>query len=1143
MQGYLPANSYVFNKYGYSPSIAMNTIFVVLFAISLIAHTGQLVVARRSWFMTVMPIGCLLEVIGYAFRLYSHSDVAARSPYIGQLATLVIAPTFFSAALYWSLGLIIALVGPTKTFVSAKWFKIIFVVADIVSLVIQAIGGGSAGSAGDDYEKLRTGSRIMLAGIAFQLAVMVLFVFYGFYWSFRSRREISKAGSRMQLMLGALGVASACIIARGIFRTCELNEGFRGRLAEGQRFILVDAIPMIVCTLVLNAIHPAWFLVTRQYGNGSTSTSPFESKSKNQSETTFAPTNTPPSTEKVLIQSSSLSQHSAILTALGTMSGQGASRSNRKGKQRAAIVLDDEEDDYGQSRDYLEGATEEEREQVASLEGELNSLDEQISKLQELRSNLENDVDTVIATIQSRYSAQPRQTHTSTSSNRLQQPQNAVDFTKNGFEWSKEAKDLAREIWGVEQFRHCQEAAINAVVSGRDACVIMPTGGGKSLIYQIPALISEGCTIVITPLISLMTDQVQNLSDRDISAEAIHAATTQPDIRSIMKRMLGSAGAPKGKKNKVAVEDEEEYGGREIKLVYVTPERIDKSKSFVSTLQKMYDAGRISRFVIDEAHCITMSGHDYRPAYLSLQKLKVLFPKVPILAVTATAPSNVIADMIKTLGLPKKTCPGDAALPNSTILFTAPLYRPNLNWSVVAKPQKADQATSAIIDWILDNHEGETGIVYCLSRADSENVAKEINASAKCRGKLRAAVYHAYIDDAEKLRVHERWRDKKIQVVCATNASFGLGIDNPSVRYVVHHTLAKSLANYYQEGGRAGRDGLESDCISFFRPADASRLSTLVHESWRSGARDKLYEMLKFALDHKTCRKVLFARYFASTYDDSKAFDEEEGEEPCGSCDNCLRDSSTFEIVDISTQAYRALRIISAAAAQSGTLTLPQAGDLVRGNGGGSFSTKGDKNTKVKGKVDVTTVAGSKVTLNKEDCETMLLKLLVDGWLKEVFVNTAYATNSYLVTSEKALRFTRLTPSEFEDAGPPVHLTMEVPGGSGKGNGTKRKSNASSSKEGPSKKSKKDSGQSAGGPKRKRVDPSDDEDGEEGEEGEEEDYPVYGDEDEASSSRGDGEGPGSDPVVDEDGWTTIVKNGEVAHGSKKPKKVEVLELD
>ncbi|GAA5845719.1 hypothetical protein JCM5353_001688 [Sporobolomyces roseus] len=280
-----PRVSYLDNKYGYSPSIAMNTIFLVLFTISLLAHTVQLGIARRTWFMTVMPIGCLLEVIGYAFRLYSHSDVAARSPYIGQLATLVIAPTFFSAALYWCLGLIIGIVSPKKSLISAKWFKITFVVADVVSLVIQAIGGGSAGSAGDDYQKLRTGSDIMLAGIAFQLAVMVIFVLYGMYWSFRARKEIDLAGSRIQLMLGALGVASACVIARG--RTCELNEGFRGHLAEGQRFILVDAIPMILATLILNVIHPAWFLTSRD-------TSPIIGESKNHSETTFSPS-TPPS--------------------------------------------------------------------------------------------------------------------------------------------------------------------------------------------------------------------------------------------------------------------------------------------------------------------------------------------------------------------------------------------------------------------------------------------------------------------------------------------------------------------------------------------------------------------------------------------------------------------------------------------------------------------------------------------------------------------------------------------------------------------------------------------------------------------------------------------------------------------------------
>ncbi|GAA5924194.1 RTA1 domain-containing protein [Sporobolomyces koalae] len=289
--------SYLYNKYGYVPSVAMNTVFIVLFALSLVAHTAQLGIARRSWFMAVMPIGCLLEVIGYAFRLYSHGDVAARSPYIGQLASLVIAPTFYSAALYWSLGLIIALVAPTKTFVSAKWFKIIFVVADIVSLVIQAIGGGSAGSAGDDRDKLRTGSRIMLAGIAFQLAVMVLFVFYGFYWSVRARREIRQAGSRMQLMLGAIAFASACVIARGIFRTCELNEGFRGRLAEGQRYILVDAVPMVLATFILNVIHPAWFLVsnlpTIPFANTRAGQEP-----KNHSETTFSPA-TPPTQEKL----------------------------------------------------------------------------------------------------------------------------------------------------------------------------------------------------------------------------------------------------------------------------------------------------------------------------------------------------------------------------------------------------------------------------------------------------------------------------------------------------------------------------------------------------------------------------------------------------------------------------------------------------------------------------------------------------------------------------------------------------------------------------------------------------------------------------------------------------------------------------
>lgn len=272
----------------------------------------------------------------------------------------------------------------------------------------------------------------------------------------------------------------------------------------------------------------------------------------------------------------------------------------------------------------------------------------------------------------------------------------------------------------------------------------------------------------------------------------------------------------------------------------------------------MYDAGLLTRFVIDEAHCLSTMGHDYRPSFLALQRLKVLFPETPILAVTATAPQNVVSDMLKTLGLPRKTSQGAAAVPGTTVVFSAPLYRPNLRYQVLPKPSSAQAALDAIVDWILEHHTGDTGIIYTLSRADSENITKGINAHEKAKGKLKAAFCefairilesrviaelqgtdHAYIDDADKQRVHDHWRDKRIHVVVATNASFGLGIDNPNVRYVVHHSLAKSLANFQQESGRAGRDGAPADCVTFWRAADASRLSSLTYETFHSGGKEK----------------------------------------------------------------------------------------------------------------------------------------------------------------------------------------------------------------------------------------------------------------------------------------------------------------
>ncbi|CEQ39116.1 SPOSA6832_00606, partial [Sporobolomyces salmonicolor] len=251
------------DSYGYTPSIAMCAVFLALYALSMVVHLGQTFKARRYWWMLLMPVGCLLELVGWAMRAYSHSDPSARSPYIGQLALLVIAPTFFSAALYWSLGLIIADVAPTRCWLSAKWFKALFLTADVISLVIQAVGGGMAGSAGDDVEKLKNGSKcallpllplaasppgltfsstfssIMLAGIAVQLAVMVLFVLYGSAWVLRAFREVRQSGRKMHLMLFALAIGSAAVIVRGVT----------------QIMMLFDAIPISVI------VHPAWFLV------------------------------------------------------------------------------------------------------------------------------------------------------------------------------------------------------------------------------------------------------------------------------------------------------------------------------------------------------------------------------------------------------------------------------------------------------------------------------------------------------------------------------------------------------------------------------------------------------------------------------------------------------------------------------------------------------------------------------------------------------------------------------------------------------------------------------------------------------------------------------------------------------------------
>ncbi|BGP37546.1 Envelope glycoprotein gp160 [Rhodotorula kratochvilovae] len=250
-------------QYGYIPSVSFGVIFLVIFALSGLAHVGQTVYARRYWWMTFMWVGCLLEILGWAGRLWAHWSPLSFDAYVMQICCLIIGPTFFSAALYWAGGLAIAHVAREKSWLSGNWFKTVFITADVVSLVIQAIGGGMAGSAvgTTNEQQMRNGSDIMLAGIVIQLAVMVFFVAYMVIWYIKARTLVAKQGSRLQLMLLAMLVASIAIIVRGCYRTPELEEGFTGPIAQNQLMMLFDAIPIAVASIVLNVIHPHWFLL------------------------------------------------------------------------------------------------------------------------------------------------------------------------------------------------------------------------------------------------------------------------------------------------------------------------------------------------------------------------------------------------------------------------------------------------------------------------------------------------------------------------------------------------------------------------------------------------------------------------------------------------------------------------------------------------------------------------------------------------------------------------------------------------------------------------------------------------------------------------------------------------------------------
>ncbi|WP_064667936.1 DNA helicase RecQ [Pseudoalteromonas prydzensis] len=411
---------------------------------------------------------------------------------------------------------------------------------------------------------------------------------------------------------------------------------------------------------------------------------------------------------------------------------------------------------------------------------------------------------------------------------------------------------ILKQVFGYSEFRDGQETVINAALNGQDTLVLLPTGGGKSVCYQVPALALSGLTVVISPLISLMQDQVSQLRALGVKAAYINNSLNRDEQQQIYQQLHSGL----------------------IKLLYVAPEKVLQHE-FKERLSHL----NISLFAIDEAHCVSHWGHDFRPHYCRLSELKQHFPHVPMMALTATADKATRFDIVQQLGL---TAP---------YIHTGSFDRPNIRYTIEEKFKPLAQLLR-----YLKEQQNQSGIIYCTSRKRVDEIAEKIADAG-----MNAAAYHAGMSNEQRQFVQTGFARDDIQIVVATVA-FGMGINKPNVRFVLHYDIPKSIESYYQETGRAGRDGLAAEAIMYFDPADIGRVRRFfedIEDEQRRRVEEQRFNAMASFAEAQTCRRQILLNYFS-----------EYQREPCGNCDICLNPPKSFDGTLVAQQAlscvYRA---------------------------------------------------------------------------------------------------------------------------------------------------------------------------------------------------------------------------------------------